>query len=116
MDSLPKHMVHLGDGLFTLVKSFLKETRVHIRVYTTDDILLPTKEGVSMKPEVWSSLVTTLRNFPAREDPYAVIPATYIFNRKIFKVDPANIFEVKTVKKPKSTKRMFAKRNKWITY
>ncbi|GBM41468.1 hypothetical protein AVEN_130934-1 [Araneus ventricosus] len=74
MDSLPKHMVHLDDGLFTLVNSFLKETRVHIRVYTTDDdgILHPTKEGVSLKPEVWSSLLTTLRNFRPREDTDAV--------------------------------------------
>ncbi|GBO44489.1 hypothetical protein AVEN_226886-1 [Araneus ventricosus] len=54
MDSLPKHMIHFGDGLFTLVNSFLKETRGHIRVYSTDDkgILHPTKEGVSLKPEV----------------------------------------------------------------
>ncbi|GBM31275.1 hypothetical protein AVEN_91277-1 [Araneus ventricosus] len=74
MDSLPKHMVHLGDDLFTLVNSFLKETGMHIRVYTTDDggILHPTKEGVSLKSEVWSSLLTTLRNLPAREDPDAV--------------------------------------------
>ncbi|GBM75542.1 hypothetical protein AVEN_180653-1 [Araneus ventricosus] len=51
-----------------------KETRVHIRFYTTEDdgILYPTKEGVSLKPEVWSSLLTILRNLPAREDPDAV--------------------------------------------
>ncbi|GBO00875.1 hypothetical protein AVEN_226935-1 [Araneus ventricosus] len=36
------------------------------------------------------------------------IPATYIVNRKIFKVDPAKISKDATVKKPKSTKRMYA--------
>lgn len=74
MDSLPKHMVHLGDGLFTLVNSFFKETRVHIRVYSVDDsgILHPTKEGISLKPNLWSCLLTNLRTFPAREDPDAV--------------------------------------------
>ncbi|GBM90949.1 hypothetical protein AVEN_275234-1 [Araneus ventricosus] len=44
------------------------------------------------------------------------IPATYIVNRKIFKVDPVKIFKDNSVKKPKSTKRMYAKRNTWITY
>ncbi|GBN24007.1 hypothetical protein AVEN_153274-1 [Araneus ventricosus] len=39
-----------------------------------------------------------------------------IVNRKIFKVDPVKIYKDNSVKKPKSTKRMYAKRNTWITY
>ncbi|GBM11137.1 hypothetical protein AVEN_243010-1 [Araneus ventricosus] len=59
-------MVHLGDGFFPAVNTFQKETRVHIRVYSTDDngFLHPTKEGVSLKPEVWSSVLSSLRTFP----------------------------------------------------
>ncbi|GBO20280.1 hypothetical protein AVEN_148458-1 [Araneus ventricosus] len=54
LSSLPKNMVHLGDGLFVAVNTFQKQTRVHIRVYKTDDngFLHPTKVGVSLKPEV----------------------------------------------------------------
>ncbi|GBO35043.1 hypothetical protein AVEN_102932-1 [Araneus ventricosus] len=48
MDSLPKHMIHLGDGLFTLVNSFLKETRVHIRVYSTEDKAREDPDAVSV--------------------------------------------------------------------
>ncbi|GBL91272.1 hypothetical protein AVEN_148550-1 [Araneus ventricosus] len=67
-------MVHLGDGLFATVNTFQKETRVHIRVYSTDDngFLHPTKEGVSLKPEVWSSVLSSLRTFPALTEPDAV--------------------------------------------
>ncbi|KAF8795185.1 hypothetical protein HNY73_003064 [Argiope bruennichi] len=67
LSMLPKNMVHLGDGLFVMVNTFHKETRVPIRVYVTDDngFLRPTKEGVSLKPEVWSSVLSTLRTFPA---------------------------------------------------
>ncbi|KAF8791345.1 hypothetical protein HNY73_006229 [Argiope bruennichi] len=74
MDTLPKHTVHLGDGLFTLVNAFHKKTRVHIRVYSADGngILHPTKEGISLKPEIWSSILCTLSSFPAREDRDAV--------------------------------------------
>ncbi|GFV61588.1 PC4 domain-containing protein [Trichonephila clavipes] len=44
--------------------------RVHIRVYATDDrgILHPTKNGVSLKPEVWSALHSKLCCFRPRED------------------------------------------------
>ncbi|GBM33792.1 hypothetical protein AVEN_156191-1 [Araneus ventricosus] len=48
MDSLPKHMIHLGDGIFTLVNSFIKETRVHIRVYSTDDKAREDPDAVSV--------------------------------------------------------------------
>ncbi|GBN93475.1 hypothetical protein AVEN_83816-1 [Araneus ventricosus] len=81
MDSLPKHMVHLRDGLFTLVNSFLKETRVHILIYTTDD------DGVSLKREVWRSLLITLRNFPSREDSdavYVIKKNVCIFNNTVY--------------------------------
>ncbi|GBO16379.1 hypothetical protein AVEN_179808-1 [Araneus ventricosus] len=44
------------------------------------------------------------------------IPSTYIVNRKIFKNNTEKIFKRNTVTKPKSTKRMYAKRNTWITY
>ncbi|KAF8791613.1 hypothetical protein HNY73_006454 [Argiope bruennichi] len=74
LSKLPKNMVHLDDGLSVVVNSFLKETRVHIRVYVTDDngFLRPTKEGVSLKPEEWSSVLFTLRTFSALLDPDAV--------------------------------------------
>ncbi|GBL90640.1 hypothetical protein AVEN_219310-1 [Araneus ventricosus] len=74
LSSLPKNMVHLGDGLFAAVNTFQKETRVHIRVYSTDEngFLHPTKEGVSLKPEVWSSVLSSLRTFPALTEPDAV--------------------------------------------
>ncbi|GBM60545.1 hypothetical protein AVEN_37856-1 [Araneus ventricosus] len=68
LSSLPKNMVHLGDGLFVAVNTFQKETRVHIRVYSTDDngFLHPTKEGVSLKCGVLScrhfELFLPLRN------------------------------------------------------
>ncbi|GBN27018.1 hypothetical protein AVEN_38541-1 [Araneus ventricosus] len=44
------------------------------------------------------------------------IPATYIVNRKIFKDNTEKIFKGNTETKPKSTKRMYTKRNTWITY
>ncbi|GBM48092.1 hypothetical protein AVEN_34413-1 [Araneus ventricosus] len=77
LSSLPKSMVHLGDGLFVAVNTFQKETRVHIRLYSTDDngFLHPTKEGVSLKPEVWSSVLLSLRTFPALTEPDAVTVA-----------------------------------------
>ncbi|KAF8794808.1 hypothetical protein HNY73_002738 [Argiope bruennichi] len=62
-DTLPKYMVHLDDDLFILVNTFQKETRVYIRVYSTDGngVLHPTKEGMSLKPEVWNSLVSLVK-------------------------------------------------------
>ncbi|KAF8789253.1 hypothetical protein HNY73_007202 [Argiope bruennichi] len=66
---------HSNDHSPAAIWAHLKpETRVHIRVYVTDDngFLHPTKEGVSLKPEVWSSVLSTLRTFPALLDPDAV--------------------------------------------
>ncbi|GFX27458.1 PC4 domain-containing protein [Trichonephila clavipes] len=54
MANFPAHMFHIGELIFISVNTFQKQTRVHIRVYATDDrgILHPTKNGVSLKPEV----------------------------------------------------------------
>ncbi|GFY54259.1 PC4 domain-containing protein [Trichonephila inaurata madagascariensis] len=66
----PAHMFHIGELIFISVNTFQKQTRVHIRVYATDDrgILHPTKNGVSLKPEVWSALHSKLCCFRPRED------------------------------------------------
>ncbi|KAF8787925.1 hypothetical protein HNY73_009473 [Argiope bruennichi] len=71
MDNLPRHMIHLGDGLFVVVNSFQMETRVHIRVYVTDDngFLHPTKEGVSLKPE---------RLFHRKDNSFHLVPERVI--------------------------------------
>ncbi|GBM75566.1 hypothetical protein AVEN_205196-1 [Araneus ventricosus] len=44
------------------------------------------------------------------------IPENYIVNQKIFKDNTAKILKDNTVQKPKSTKRLYAKRNTWIKY
>lgn len=45
------------------------------------------------------------------------IPSTYIINRKIFKDSPLKVIKNNSLKKkPDSSKKMYAKRNKWITY
>ncbi|GFR23135.1 PC4 domain-containing protein [Trichonephila clavata] len=58
MANFPEHMFHIGELIFISVNTFQKQTRVHIRVYATDDrsILHSTKKGVSLKPKVWSAL------------------------------------------------------------
>ncbi|GFS99967.1 PC4 domain-containing protein, partial [Nephila pilipes] len=65
MNNLPKHMIHHKGLIFISVNTFQKQTRVHIRLYVIDDrrILHPTKDGVSMKPEVWSALQSQLSSF-----------------------------------------------------
>ncbi|GFW90795.1 PC4 domain-containing protein [Trichonephila clavipes] len=62
MANFPAHMFHIGELIFISVNTFQEQTRVHIRVYATDDrgILHPTKNGVSLKPEVWSALHSKL--------------------------------------------------------
>ncbi|GFW59965.1 PC4 domain-containing protein [Trichonephila clavipes] len=70
MANFPAHLFHIGELIFISVNTFQKQTRVHIRVYATDDrgILHPTKNGVSLKPEVWSALHSKLCCFRLRED------------------------------------------------
>ncbi|GFR31392.1 PC4 domain-containing protein [Trichonephila clavata] len=70
MANFPDHMFHLGEIIFISVNTFQKQTRVHIRVYAAVDrgILHPTKSGVSLKPEVWSTLHSKLSCFRPRED------------------------------------------------
>ncbi|GFY02551.1 PC4 domain-containing protein [Trichonephila clavipes] len=70
MTNFPAHMLHIGELIFISVNTFQKQTRVHIRVYATDDrgILHPSKNGVSLKPEVWSALHSKLYCYRPRED------------------------------------------------
>ncbi|PRD25966.1 UNVERIFIED_CONTAM: hypothetical protein NCL1_39394 [Trichonephila clavipes] len=70
MANFPAHMFHIGELILISVNTFQKQTRVHIRVYATDDrgILQPTKNRVSLKPEVWSALHSKLCGFRPRED------------------------------------------------
>ncbi|GFU47179.1 PC4 domain-containing protein [Nephila pilipes] len=70
MEKLPKHMIHLGGLVFISVNCFQKQTRVHIRLYAKDDtgVLHPTKDGVSLKPEVWSAFHSQLCSFRCREN------------------------------------------------
>ncbi|GFX50862.1 PC4 domain-containing protein [Trichonephila clavipes] len=37
MANFPAHMFHIGELIFISVNTFQKQTRVHIRVYATDD-------------------------------------------------------------------------------
>ncbi|KAG8173967.1 hypothetical protein JTE90_007378 [Oedothorax gibbosus] len=48
--NLPQNMIHLGDSQFLVVRSFLGNTRVHIRKFIENDEkeLIPTKNGVSL--------------------------------------------------------------------
>ncbi|GFX69349.1 PC4 domain-containing protein [Trichonephila clavipes] len=70
MANFPAHMFHIGELIFISVNTFQKQTRVHIRVYETDDmgILHPTKKEVSLKYEVWSALHSKLCCFRHRDD------------------------------------------------
>ncbi|GFT31267.1 PC4 domain-containing protein [Nephila pilipes] len=64
-DNLPKYMIPLGGLIFISGNTFQKQTRVHIRLYAKDDrgILHSSKDGVSMKPEVWSAFHGQLCSF-----------------------------------------------------
>ncbi|GIY06029.1 hypothetical protein CDAR_24601 [Caerostris darwini] len=68
-------MFVLGDGVFIMVNTFLKQTRVHIRVRAIDENgeLQPTKAGVSLKPDVYYAFHNKLWAFMGCEDPDASI-------------------------------------------
>ncbi|GFT77273.1 PC4 domain-containing protein [Nephila pilipes] len=81
MDNLPKHMIHLGALIFISVNTFQKQTLIHIQLYAKDDrgILHPTKDGVSMKPEVWSAFHGQLNSFR----PYEKFENAFIVKKDI---------------------------------
>ncbi|GFS92166.1 PC4 domain-containing protein [Nephila pilipes] len=74
-------MIHLGGLIFISVNTFQKQTRVHIRLYVKDDrgILHPTKDGVSMKPEVRSAFHSQLSGFR----PYEKFESAFIVKKDI---------------------------------
>ena len=62
MDNLPDNFIHLGGNEFLVVRSFVGQTRVHVRKFTENGnkLLLPTKHGVSLSPRVWIALAEKL--------------------------------------------------------
>ncbi|GBO23449.1 hypothetical protein AVEN_251370-1 [Araneus ventricosus] len=75
LNSLSKHMVHLGGDVYTYVNTFKGQTRVHMRVFSKDEnsCLRPTKNGVSLKLAVWSELLRKMCHFEPCKDPDAVL-------------------------------------------
>ncbi|GFY03782.1 PC4 domain-containing protein [Trichonephila clavipes] len=87
MANFPAHMFHIGELIFISVNTFQKQTRVHIRVYATDDrgILHPTKNGVSLKPEVWCALhnivsVSIQRLFQRKDSSFQFVRERVLLN------------------------------------
>ncbi|XP_035205342.1 uncharacterized protein LOC118180349, partial [Stegodyphus dumicola] len=74
LDSLPKNMFHLGGDIFVTVSCFIGLTRVHVRKYVTDenDLLHPTKDGVSLSPLVWKEFCDHANTFAFFEDSESV--------------------------------------------
>ncbi|GFS88372.1 PC4 domain-containing protein [Nephila pilipes] len=74
-------MDNLGGLLFVSVNTFQKQICVHIRLYVKDDrgILHPTKDGVSMKPEVWRAFRGQLSSFR----PYEKFESAFIVKKDI---------------------------------
>lgn len=70
LQKLPPNYFHLGDKNFAVVSCFKGVTRVHIRRYTTDENgdIKPTKDGVSISPEVWDSLVQRMTDVWCNSD------------------------------------------------
>ncbi|GFS30212.1 PC4 domain-containing protein [Nephila pilipes] len=81
MDNLPKPMIHLGGLIFISVNTFQTQICVHIRLYVKDNrgILNPTKDGVSMKPDVWSAFHGQLSSFR----PYGKFESAFIVKKDI---------------------------------
>lgn len=84
-------MMHLGDNVFAFVNTFQKNTRVLIRRYKSDGngILHPTRDGVSLEPDEWSSLISSLRENLSRklvEEPdfvFVVKKGVCVFNETV---------------------------------
>lgn len=59
----------LGDDFYVVVNSFKGFTRVHIRKYVPDNdgCLRPTKDGISVSPIVWNSLIKEFFKFRGSE-------------------------------------------------
>lgn len=70
LETLPPWMFHIGDLTIASVSCFSGTTRIHIRKYVPDDFagLHPTKEGISVSPEVWESLLQQLFSFSNHRD------------------------------------------------
>lgn len=75
LDTLPTWMMHLGDYNMVEVNCFSGYPRVDIRKYVPDEKegLHPTKEGVSVSPDVWDSLLEELNSILNKDSKDMVI-------------------------------------------